>query len=83
MLFCVMNTPSNSASAVYVYVILAPSAIGFRNCLLGQGATEREAWLDAFGPSCNGRKPKGARNPWCEGVTLEEYDRICEARANA
>ena len=64
-----MNTPSNSAPAVIAYVILAPSARGFRNCLLGEGATEREAWLDAFGPSCNGRKPKGARNPWCEAVT--------------
>ena len=74
-----MNTQSNSASApIYAYVILAPSARSMRNCLLGEGATEREAWLDAFGPSCNGRKPKGARNPWCEGVTWEELDALRE-----
>jgi len=82
MLFCVMNTPnSNSASApVFTYVILAPSARGFRNCLIGEGATERDAWMDAYGVP---KKPKHARSAWCEGVTLEEYDRICEARANA
>ena len=74
--------PSTAPAPVYAYVILAPSARGFRNCLLGQGATEREAWLDAFGPSCNGRKPKGARNPWCEGVTWEELDALHEAMHN-
>jgi hypothetical protein len=71
-----MNTPSNSASApVVAFVILAPSARGFRNCLIGEGATEREAWLDAYGVP---KKPKHARSAWCEGVTQSELDTLRE-----
>jgi len=71
-----MNIQSNSASApIVAFVILAPSARGFRNCLIGEGATEREAWMDAYGVP---KKPKHARSAWCEGVTWEELDALRE-----
>jgi len=72
-----MNTQSNSAASapVFAYVILAPSARGFRNCLIGEGATERDAWMDAYGVP---KKPKHARSAWCEGVTWEELDALRE-----
>jgi hypothetical protein len=34
-----------------MYVIEAQSGVNmFRNCTIGSGATEEEAWLDALGP---------------------------------
>ena len=71
-----MNTPSNSAPAVIAYVILAPSARGFRNCLLGEGTSPSEAWMDAYGVP---KKPKHARSAWCEAVTdWEELEALRE-----
>lgn len=70
MLFCVMDTPKT-------FVVLAPSARGFRNCLLGEGATAREAWMDAYGVP---RKPRHARDAWLEEVTWEELVALQDAR---
>ena len=56
-----------------MFIIEKPSAISFRNCLLGQGETEKEAWEDAYGP-----KPwspyvkKSAKGAWSREVTEEE-----------
>jgi hypothetical protein len=56
-----------------VFVILASSAISFRNCLLGEGNTEKEAWIDAFGSL---KKPKHAKTAFCKEVTLDELDEL-------
>lgn len=59
------------------FVILAPSAIEFNtDCLLGEGVTEREAWLDAYGPTCNGRKPSKVPFAYCVEVTEEELNHL-------
>ena len=59
------------------FVIEAPSAISFRNCLLGAGDTPALAWADAYGP-----KPwspytrKSARNAWVREVSAEELQEL-------
>jgi hypothetical protein len=65
------------------YVILAPSGVSFRDCLLGEGATPALAWLDAYGPECQGKKPKWARTAFCKAVDMEELEEYRDARANA
>ena len=64
------------------YVVTAPSGVQYRHCLLGVGATEKEAWLDAYGPECKGKKPKHARSASCMQVTEEELENLQEAAAN-
>jgi hypothetical protein len=56
-----------------VFVVTAPSAVSYRQCLLGQGATKAEALTDAFGPK---PWPKSAKNADCYSVTLDELDAL-------
>lgn len=52
-----------------MWVILSPSAVNpFRECVLGEGATEKEAWLDATGEE--GKKRRGW---YSKEVTEEEF----------
>jgi hypothetical protein len=55
------------------FVILAPSSLSFRDCLLGVGNTAKEAWLDAFGSP---KKPKWNKIAFCKAVSLEELDEL-------
>jgi len=57
------------------FVILSPSSLSFRNCLLGEGNTESQAWLDAFGSP---KKPKHAKTAFCKEVTLDELEELRE-----
>lgn len=52
-----------------MFVVLAPSGRGFRNCLLGSGPTASAAWSDAFGPVCRGKKPKHAGSAFIQTIT--------------
>lgn len=62
-----------------MFIIEAPSAstTTFRNCLIGDGLTEAEAWANAYGP-----KPwtpyvkKCACNAWAREVTADEFEEI-------
>lgn len=63
------------------YVIETVSGARFGNCLIGSGKTEKEAWLDAYGP-----KPwtpyvkQCAKNAWVREVTAAElYELECQA----
>lgn len=53
-----------------VFVVVAPSAISLRTCLLGHGATKEEAMTDAFGPK---PWPRSAKNAICKEVTEDEF----------
>lgn len=57
------------------FVILTPSALGFgrRPCFLGEGSSEKEAWLDALGPKpWTSWTKKVKRNAWCEEVSEDQ-----------
>ena len=56
-----------------VFVVTMPSAVSYRQCLLGQGATKAEAMADAFGPK---PWPKSARSADCYAVTDAEPDAL-------
>ena len=53
-----------------MYVIETPSGAHYGNCTIGSGETEKEAWLDAYGP-----KPwtpyvkKCAKGAWAREVS--------------
>lgn len=65
------------------YVILAPSAYQMRDCLIGEGSSQAAAWNDAYGPECQGKKPKWARSAYCTTVSYEELEELRESAANA
>jgi len=50
----------------------------FRNCLLGHGATEAEAWEDAIGPAYSRGEVRRAvrRGWWSREVTNEEFEKL-------
>ncbi len=57
-----------------VWVIVGTSAINqFRWCIIGEGATEAEAWRDS------GRTPRKSRGAWAEHISWAHYGRIEEA----
>ncbi len=60
-------------SSPLVFVVTAPSAISFRQCLLGHGSTKAEAMTDAFGPK---PWPRSAKNADCYEVTEEEFEAL-------
>ena len=62
------TTIAPSASVVG-YAILEMHHSQARTMVRGMGATEREAWLDAFGP--NGKRSKWAR---VEALDSEEWE---------
>jgi hypothetical protein len=63
------------------FIIESPSAIGFRNCLIGSGDTEAAAWADAFGPKpWSPSAKRAARSAWAREVTPDElYDLECSS----
>jgi len=61
-----------------MYIIEAKSGVHYGNCVLGQGATEAEAWLDALGPKpWSDYTKKVKKTYWCkqveEGSIDQEY----------
>jgi hypothetical protein len=53
------------------YVIKAVSGIS-GTCNLGDGPSEKEAWLDAFGPKpWSDWQKKSAKRAWCEKVECQ------------
>jgi hypothetical protein len=62
------------------YVVLMPSAISDRLCLLGEGPTADAAMSDAYGPK---PWPKSSKRAIVRLVTEEELDDFKTARANA
>ena len=65
------------------YVILAPSGISMRDCLIGEGSSSAAAWNDAYGPECRGKKPKWSGAAYCTSVSYEELEELRDATANA
>lgn len=66
-------TGAETSAAQTIWLILAESGINqFRNCILGEGTTEKNAWEDAYGPE--GKKARSRRvRVWAEHVTDETY----------
>jgi hypothetical protein len=60
-----------------MWLIIAQSAINpFRDLIMGEGKTEKEAWLDAVGEG--GKKHRA----WfAKQVTDEEYDEYMSSRS--
>ncbi len=58
-----------------VWVVTMPSAVSYRQCLLGEGATAAEAMADAYGPK---PWPKSSRNADCREVTEDEAESLRE-----
>ena len=57
-----------------VWIIAGNSAVNqFRWCILGEGATEAEAWLNS------GRSKSRSRGRWAEHISWEHLYRIREA----
>tara|TARA_R110002126_G_scaffold5288_2_gene28073 strand:- start:1284 stop:1493 length:210 start_codon:yes stop_codon:yes gene_type:complete len=52
-----------------VFIVTLPSAISYRQCVLGEGETKEQAMADAFGPK---PWPKIARKADCYEVTRDE-----------
>lgn len=69
-----MATPSNTTR----FAVLKTSAIS-GICLLGEGATKKEALEDAFGPSPSTFVKKGS---WVTEVTEERLAELKEEQAN-
>ena len=63
------------------YVIEATSGARYGSCLIGSGKTEKEAWLDAYGPKpWTSYTKRCAKNAWSREVTSEElYELECQA----
>ena len=56
-------------TANHMWLILAQSGVNaWRECILGEGKTEKEAWIDALGEG--GKKRRGW---YAKQVTDEEY----------
>ena len=59
------------------YIIEAPSAVSFRNCVIGDGDTPAQAWADAYGPKpWSPYSKKCAKNAWVREVTEDELNEI-------
>ena len=54
-----------------------------RDCLIGEGSSQAAAWNDAYGPECQGKKPKWARSAYCTTISYEELEELRESAANA
>jgi hypothetical protein len=64
-----------------LWVIVGESAINpLRWCVIGEGATAKQAWQDAYGP--HGHRVRQA-NTRAEYISYEHYDRLMQAEANA
>jgi hypothetical protein len=62
-----------------MFAILKPSAIS-GTCVLGQGDTANEAWLDAYGPKpWSSYSKMSAKGADCVEVTQDELDALHEA----
>ena len=69
---CLANNDRGEPLAVWI--IAGNSAINqFRWCILGEGATEAEAWLNS------GRTKSRSRGRWAEHISWEHLNRIREA----
>jgi hypothetical protein len=56
-----------------VFIIESQSGMSHRMCLLGEGATEKAAWEDAYGPKpWTAYVKKSAKNAQCREVTEDE-----------
>lgn len=56
------------------FVIMTVSGI-YSNCTLGDGATEKEAWEDAFGPKpWTSWTKQTAKKAWCKEVDEEDIN---------
>lgn len=65
-----------------MFAILKPSAIS-GTCVLGQGDTANEAWLDAYGPKpWSSYSKMSAKDAFLVEVTQDELDTMHEASAN-
>lgn len=62
-------TTTNENDGDMVFIVTLPSAISYRQCVLGEGSTKEEAMADAFGPK---PWPKSARKSDCYRVTRDE-----------
>jgi hypothetical protein len=56
-----------------IYIVTLPSAISYRQCVLGEGQTKAEAMEDAFGPK---PWPQSARKANCYKVTRDELHQM-------
>lgn len=59
------------------WVVLLPSAVSPRMCLLGEGASKAEAMADAFGPK---PWPRSAKNADCYPMSEGELLNLKEER---
>lgn len=77
-----MGAGNSAAQTDMVWVILAESGVNrFRNCILGEGSTEKEAWVDAYGPE--GKKARPRRTyVWAESMKREELADLHWASCN-
>lgn len=60
-----------------VWVVVVPSAVSHRMCLLGEGASKAEAMADAYGPK---PWPKSAKHADCYPVSEGELINLKEDR---
>jgi hypothetical protein len=67
-----------------LWVIVGNSAINpFRWCVIGEGATDQEAWRNAYGDAPAPRKNSRRARTWAEHISYEHYDRLMQAEASA
>ncbi len=75
-----MTTTTESS---LVFVVTSPSAMSYRQCLLGHGATKAEALANAFGPKPWGpHSARSARSADCYEVTQNELEELQFASAS-
>lgn len=70
---CFVKILYNMNTEHKIWVVTAPSAYRFRNCLLGEGKTKLEAMADAYGPK---PWPKSARYADCFEMTFDELEKL-------
>jgi hypothetical protein len=55
------------------YIIKTESGVHSGTCNIGDGATEKEAWEDAYGPKpWSDFSKKSAKKAWCEKTDSDE-----------
>jgi len=62
-----------------MWIIESQSGVNpLRNCFLGHGVTEADAWEDAIGPTCSRGEIRRAvrRGWWSREVTSEEFEKL-------
>lgn len=61
-----------------MFIIESQSGVSsLRNCLLGHGPTESEAWEDAFGPApYTDYERRAMARAWCREIPDEEADEL-------